>query len=186
MTHTDDISSWYESLDEIKEDGLVAVKALNIYSLFKMKGKTSKITLDNIESYSGQYLLHSPKENRYYIKTYKEYSYTEFMDLVHDGSDTYINDLVNKISDGNIYLLFTYDMVSDMKTMLSRVYKGTLSGEGTLQYKTFLKLLELTIKLEEYKSYGRELRSFKTVCNILQEDIDAVWKKAHELINVKP
>jgi hypothetical protein len=180
MIHTHEDISYYESLEDVKEDGLEPIPITTTLSLFKLKGKTSIISLENLEPYCGDYLLYSPQEKRYYLKTFHGSHYKTFMDAVYSGRDEAINSLVNRISDGNVYLVFTKDMVTEMKAMLYRVYKGHLSGEGTLSYRLYLKLLEETLRYEEYKDSQKNITGYKTVCSLMEADINELWKQAFE------
>jgi hypothetical protein len=172
---------YYDSLAEVKAEGRFAIPVNSIFSFFKLKGKTSILSIENLEPYHGDYLLYSPPEKRYYIKTYRGYQYKEFMDLVYGGSDPFVNNLDNWIANGHIYLLFTGDMVEDMKIMLARVYRSHLKEGGMLSYHIFIKLLEESIGLEEYKDYGRNLTGTKTVQMQYHERIGELWKKASEI-----
>jgi len=179
MIHSDDNSSWYESLDETKADGLSPVKAITLYYLFRLKGRTSIITLDNIEPiFPVKYLLFSQAENRYYIKELREYQLREFLDLVYNGSDPFINNFVNWIADGNVYLLYTKEMVEDMTAMLIRVHNAKLSVKGKLSYPLFLDILELTVKYEDYKDFAKDLTGYRTVCHTFDQGLEELWRKA--------
>lgn len=228
MTYTDDISTWYESLDECKADGLSPVKLTSLYGLFRLKDATpsdikakvkqyaldlverskelgrdaplsmaacivtareyynlskkensDEITLDNIEPIQPlQYLLHSRSENRYYIKDFRGLPLKELFDLVYSGADPFVNNLVNWIADGSVYLLFTKDMIDDMTAMLTRVHNAKLSVKGKLSYPLFLEILELTVKYEDYKDFARELTGYRTVCHTFDQGLEELWRKA--------
>ena len=178
MIFQDGNSKWLISLDDAKVEGYYAIPVTHFLSFFRLKGRTSIISIENLKSYCGDYLLYSPQEKRYYIKEYHGYLYNEFMDLVYSGVDIFINNLSNYIANGHIWLLYNGDMVKEMKAMLGRVYKTHFTGEGMLSYKLFIQILDLTVKLEEYKDYGRGLTGTKTIQNQLQSQINELWNIA--------
>jgi len=178
-----DISKWFDSLEDTKPE-YAPVKVWNTLQFFRMKGRTSVLMADNLEPIPGlQYVVFSPKENRYYLKESREwdlnrlYFYRRSLDF--SGDDTSVEQLQRYVYDGNVWLLFTPAMVEDMKAMLARVYNGHYKNEGTLDYRTYIALLENSLKLEDYKEYGSNLTGFKTVCNQFDETIKALWSVAH-------
>jgi len=177
----DNGSQYYEVLDELKKDGTYPMKATSLYCFFRLKGRTSIINLDNVEPLIPlQYLLHSPKENKFYLKDYKGYEIKELFDTIYRGDDPFINNLVQWVADGNIYLLFTKAMVSDMTDMLTRIWDHRFSSKGKLEYNDFLRLLKGYIEFEDYKRDCKELTGFKTVCNIFDDKITSIWEEIHK------
>lgn len=177
-----------ELIDRSKELGRDAPLSMAVamasakkhYGLFESE-ESGEITIDNLEPLIPlTYLLHSPKENRYYLKDYRGYSLTEMRDLLYSGTDPVINSLDGYIHDGNIFLLFDADGISDMTAMLTRIWGAHFTDKGKLSYTSYIDLAEAIVKLEEYKDYGRELVGFKTVCNQLQLHIDELWDIAYK------
>jgi hypothetical protein len=177
MIFQDGNSKWFESLDDVRVEGFYAIPVTTIASFFKLKGRTAIISITNLEPYTGEYLLYSPSDKRYYIKTYREYEYNKLMDYLYSGEDSFINSLSNYIANGHIYLLYNADMVSDMKGMLARVYKTHFKKEGTLPYKLYIQVLEVSIKLEEYVDYAKAHTGYRTVISLMQEEVDSLWNQ---------
>jgi hypothetical protein len=167
----------------VKAEGLYPMKATSLLCFFRLKGCTSIINLDNTEPLLPlQYLLHSPKENKFYLKDYKGYEIKELFDLVYRGDDPFINNLVQWVADGNIYLLFTKSMVDDMTKMLTRIWDARFSSKGKMEYNDFLRLLKAYVDLEEYKGFGKELTGFRTVCKQYDDTIAVIWDEIYKKI----
>lgn len=178
MRHEENDSIWYDSSDDLKPE-FIPVKAVSLLSLFRLKGRTSTITTENLEPLLPlQYLLHSPKENKYYLKEYKGYTLKELMDSVYAGGEPTINSLVNYVYDGNIYLMFDKEGISDMTAMLSRIWNTKFTDKGKLNYSDYIKLVKEITDYEYYQNYAKGLTGFKTVCNQFQLSIDELWDNA--------
>jgi len=128
-----------------------------------------------------QYLIYAKAENRYYVHTYAGYNvdqlYFYYQDT-HAEVNEAIEDLQTKVSNGTVYLLYTKQMIEDMKVMLSTVYKSHINGEGTIDYKDYIELLTESINLENYESVG-EVTGYKTVTNEFNKRINEIWNRAH-------
>jgi hypothetical protein len=128
-----------------------------------------------------QYLVFSPPEERYYIKQFRGYSVDELyfyrQTLTFSGESTPIENLRRFVSDNHCFCLLTETQVQEMKEMLDRVYRANMKeGTGELKYKTFIKLLELHIDMEDYKTYSWSLTGFKTVINQYEVRISEAWR----------
>jgi hypothetical protein len=179
MIHSDENFTWYDSPEDVKPE-LFPVKAVSLLSFFRLKGRTSIITIENIEPLAPiNYLLFSPQENRYYLKEYRGYGLKEIRDRLYDGSDPFINGLDGFIRNGDIYLLFDKDSVSEMTSQLQRTYNAHFTDKGKLTYSVFLELMELIVKYEEYKAEGREWTGYKTVLHSMETSINELWEKAY-------
>jgi len=180
MRHEENNSVWYDSIEDVKPE-FISVKAVSLLSLFRLKGRTSTITTDNLEPLLPlKYLLHSPQENKFYLKDYKGYTLKELMDAVYAGSEPTINSLVNYVYDGNIYLMFDKEGISDMTQMLCRIYNAHFTDKGKLNYSDYIKLVKEITDYEYYQSYGKNLTGAKTVSNQLQLSIDELWNNAYK------
>ena len=180
----DDISEWYDSLEELKKEFTV-IKCYSPLQFFMLKGKTTVMTKDNLVPIPDlKYVLFSPQEKRYYLKESREYSLNAFYfyrrDLDFSGDDEAVMNLRRYILDGNIWLLFTEEQVENTKKMLERINKAHFSAEyaqGRLDYRTqYVPLLKESIDLEDYKDWGRNLLGFKTVCRQYDMEVERLWK----------
>jgi hypothetical protein len=175
MIHSNDDISWYDSLEDVKPE-YFPIKAMSIFSFFRLKGRTSIISMENIEPLIPiNYLLFSPKEDRYYLKAYRGYGLKEIQDRLYDGTDHFINSLDSWIRNGDIYLLFDKQGVADMISMLERIWNAHFTNKGKLPYTSFIEIIEATIKYEEYKADGREWIGYKTVLNTMENNIKELW-----------
>jgi hypothetical protein len=173
---------YYSSLDDIKADGITPVKVTNLLQFFTLRGKTTTLIKDNIEPIPNlQYAIFSSKENKYYIKNYRNWSldmlYWYRRTLTFSGEDVAVANLRHYVADGNVYLLFTPELIESMKLLLKREYKSQFTDDGTMQYKVFIELMEQSIKYEDYRSYGSHLTGYKTLCNQFETKIKELWAK---------
>jgi hypothetical protein len=183
---SDDISQWFEKFEDVHPE-YREIKVWHTIQCYRLQGRKTVISLDNFEPIPDlHYALYSPKEKRYYFKTYPQ-NIPLWLMMFYDPNGTWdsydaiTNSLRKYISDGTMYLLLTPEQISDTTQMLCRLWKSQLKGEGKLDYKIYLQIMEKTLLLEDYKSYGKELVGFKTVQNQMQLEIDALWKSAYEL-----
>jgi hypothetical protein len=179
---TDDISSWFNSLDDAKPE-YASVKMWSILQLFQLEGRKSVIKKDNIIPIPDLYLvLHSPQEQKYYYKEYRGYDVeTMYLRrLESDENKPYIDSLRRYVSDGNLYLLLSDKQVQDTTTMLERLYKSHYVGAGKVPYKIWLKLLAAYLDYEDYKDYGVNLVGFKTVCHQFETQIRTLWEQCYK------
>jgi hypothetical protein len=181
VLHETEISKYYESLDEARQDGFAPVKATTVLCFYKLDGRKTTINKESLVPITYlQYLVFSPLENRYYLKSFRNYDvgtlfFYEDKDHVENVA---IEQLRRYIYDGNVYLIFNKQQVADMSSMLCRVWKAVRSDEGKLGYKDWLTLVETSLKLEDYQYYGKNLTGFKTVCKMMQDSINDLWKNA--------
>jgi hypothetical protein len=181
---------WFDNIEDVKPE-YFPVKAVSVLQFYTLKGRTSTINKTNIEPYRYlQYVVFSPQENRYYMKLFRvsplDVLYFYRKNDTFSGEDEAVNNLRNYVEDRNVFLLFTQEQVSDTTTLLQRLYKANLSGEGKVPYKTYIELMGLYLDLEDYRNFGRELTGTKTVQKQYEDKISALWKEIHELNNIKP
>ncbi len=181
---TDDLSSWFGSLDDVKPE-YIPVHVWNILQFYKMKSRTTTMIKDNIEPITNiQYVIFSPKENKYYLREFRNYSldafyfYRRMLDF--SGEDTNIEQLRRYVDDDNVWLLYTPDMIKEMQVMLARVWRSKYSDEGMLKYRIFIDLLDNNLKHEDYKEYSRNLTGFKTVCRKFELTNETIWEEARK------
>lgn len=178
IEHKDDIISWFDSLDDVKPE-YTPVKAWTPLQFYNLKGKTSKITKDNIEVMKYvYYVVYAASEKRYYKRFFRALPLDKLYFMRGDDEST-VN-FRRYIDDGTVWILFTKPQIDDTTDMLKRLWKGNLSGEGKVDYRIWLELLAEYLDLKDYKDYGKELVGFKTVCHQKELKIADLWKKASE------
>jgi hypothetical protein len=120
------------------------------------------------------YAYKAPDEDKFYIKHYRDWSYEEMT----KSDDSAIQTLRGRIEGGQVHLMFTLQNIADMADLLKRIYKSQFHKEGKLDYKLFLQLLDVSLKYEDYRDYGKSLTGFRTVCNQFDQQLTELWKKA--------
>src|SRR5512133_3724297 len=145
--HTDEFSSWYDNLDEAKADGFIPVKIWSTLSFFQLKGRSSVLSLENLEPIPGlSYCVYTKIQDRYYVKEYRGYGVEEMFfyrkTLTFSGEDAAIESLQRYVTDGNLTLLLTKAQFNDISTMLSMLHRSVLKRDGKLPYKTYISLLD--------------------------------------------
>lgn len=122
-------------------------------------------------------------DQRYYLKTYRNYNvdtlYFYFQDKI-SPVDEAIEQLRSYVLDEKVWILFDKTQVDDMKKMLERVFKSKISGEGTLTYKSFIDILDLEIRLQDYRRIGANLPGNRTVVKQFEDYIADQWRKVYE------
>lgn len=179
--HSTDISKFYLSLDEAREDGLTPVKCTSLLCFYKLKGKTSVINKANLEPITYlEYIYFSPLEERYYYKCFSGYSVEDFFffkPLLDFGQNELITQLRERILNGHgVWLLFKKEQITSMNDMLIRVWNANRSDKGKLKYQDWLRLAELSLKQEDYIDIGKNLTGYKTICNQFALQIQEFWK----------
>jgi len=184
MIHADSNNfPYYESLYEMKSDGLTPVRVRNLLQFFTLAGRRNVLTKTNLIPIPALKYAVLNGENKYYVREFNQswtvdmlYFYRKSIDF--SGDDTATENLRRYADDGRCFLLLTTDDIEQTKSMLARVYKGQFHQEGKLDYKLFIQILELSLKLEDYETWGKNLTGFKTTCKILLDHILELWKKA--------
>jgi len=105
------------------------------------------------------------------------YFYRKTIDF--SGEDTAIENLRRYVDDRRLWLILTSEQIEQTKSMLARVYKAQFRQEGKLDYKLYIQILELSLKLEDYEDWGKHLTGFKTACKIMLDHILELWRKAN-------
>lgn len=186
--HTDEISAWYDSIEDVKVDGYSPIKCHSIFQFYLLRGKTSKLIEDNFEPIPDLKYLIEGTDKRFYLRQFRNYPLTT---LYHpttktvdfSGDDTAVDRLLMYIFDGKLTLLFTTEIAESVKDTMRRAWKGnTKEPDYKRFYSLFLEISELSIKFEDYKLIGRSLVGYKTVCKSFDDRLNELWKKAGELI----
>jgi hypothetical protein len=174
MIHEDDLSKWAESLEDFKP-GLIPVKCWSILMFYQLRGKTTTLLKSNMEPLRYlYYALFSPQENRYYKKLFRAWS----LDDLQNNEDTAMSYLRQRVIDNNIWILYTQQQVEDTRAMLSRLYKANITTEGTLDYRLYIQILDISLRLEDYRDTGKTLTGYRTVCNQMDTELRELWAKA--------
>jgi len=184
VIHTDENGfNYYESLEEIQQDGLTPVKVWNLLQFFQLSGRRNVLTKANLIPIPDLRYTVLNGEKKYYISEFRQnytvdmvYFYRKSMDF--SGEDTAIENLRRYVDDRRLWLILTAEQIEQTKSMLARVYKAQFHQEGTLDYKLYIQILELSLKLEDYEDWGKHLTGFKTACKIMLDHILKLWKKA--------
>lgn len=177
----DEISSWVDSLDDFKPD-YEYYKCTSFLMFFRLIGRKSTLIKDNLIPIPNlHYAIYSPLEKRYYYKTYRGYEldclYYYRPSLTWGGEDEEVTGLRNKIRDGNIWMLLTLEQVKDMQCMLDRVSKAQLTSNPVLKYKDFLRILEISLQIEDYKIYYSNAHGFRTNIHVWEQELNMIWRQ---------
>lgn len=186
MTHEDPNGfAYYESLDEVRADGLVPVKVKSLLEFFTLRGRTSTLAKENFIPLPCLKYCVLGSDKRYYVREFRQiwtidmvYFYRKSLDF--SGSDEAIDALHRYVYDDRAWLILDKEQVESVSAMLTRVYSANLSDKGKLPYRLYLEIAEASLKLEDYKDYGKNLTGFKTSCKIQEDYISGLFKQAYE------
>ena len=178
---------YFSGLSEVEPE-YKSVPVWNVLQFYRLIGRKTVMCAANLEPIPDlNYLVFSPQENRYYLRQSQNWSLNELYfyrkDIDFSGENETILALHRYVSDNNLFLLFLGSQVEETTQMLQRLYKSHFVGEGKVSYKAWLKLLDESLKLEDYKGYGSSLPGFKTVCNQFNLRIGAIWEGIYKLNN---
>ena len=184
MLKTDDISTWAESLDELKTEGYSPIKATTVLNFFANKGRTTALTASNIEPLPNlRYALYDPLVKLYYVKEYRGFDLDCIFfyrpTLTFSGDDASVERIRRWVQDGNVWVLMDASHVETITALLEREWKSRFNEEGKLDYRIYIGLLDRSLKYEDYKNYCKELTGFKTVCATYERSIKELWDKAY-------
>jgi hypothetical protein len=181
--HVTETDKYYASLDEPREDGFIPVKCTSLVQFFRLEGKKSIISKENLVPITYiQYVYFSPAEERYYLRVFSNYSCGHLvlykpLNLAEENIS--IEQLREKVVNGyGVWLLFNAQQIKDMNEMLIRVFNANRSDKGKLGYKDWITLVETTLKYNDYLEYGKNLTGFATVCNQFKLQLADFWKNA--------
>jgi hypothetical protein len=172
MFETDaDGNKYFTSIKTI--EGYTPVKCTTTSEFYILKGKTVKMTRENLSPRFGlTYAIYAPPKEgdplsgKYYVR--------EFRDIPDYVG--YIKSLRHYILDGNLFLLFTPQEIDETRDMLRRLYKGYHKKDGVLNYKTqYLPLLEANIFREWYEKHKRAESNYKTSLMQMDKHIESLW-----------
>jgi hypothetical protein len=179
---TDDSGFDYlESLEDCSPE-FTPIKVVSLLQFFRLTGKKTVLIKDNLEPIPNLSYIVQSFDNVYYKRDYRGYSIDElFFYFERDGAvQESIEALRSYVIDGKVWLLYTPEMIEEMKVTLARVYKSQFNGEGILTYKVFISILEQSIKFEEFQDRMKGITGFKTVCNSFSTNINSLWEQCRK------
>ena len=174
---------WADALDDFKPE-YTPIPCWSYLQLFTLRGRTTTLVKDNLEyvTYT-YYCVYDPLVKRYYKRLGRKYKIDEIFGFM--GDDVAIASLLRFIGDKNLFLLLTPLQVESVSDMLKRLYKGYFSTEGSLDYRLYIQILDISLKLEDFKDNQRGITGYKTAINQMEMKIADLWKKAVSLHNAK-
>lgn len=178
-----DLSKFYLSLNDIKEDGFSPVKVNSLVQYYKLEGKKTIINKANLVPIEFiQYVYFSPAEVRFYLKAFPNYSCNDlffYKKLTKFDENIRIEQLRERVNSGHgVWLLFDKAKIADMSAMLKRVWTANRSDEGKLNYKDWIFLAELHLRRNDYAEYYKEGTGFRTTLKQMDDTIMKLWKEA--------
>ena len=181
----DDISKWGNSLDDFSPE-YYPIKCWSPIQCYTLSGRKTTIAIDNfIPIPNLYYSLYSPSEKKFLLKSFPDIPMWLMLfyktDEDWDSYDVFLNDFRRRVADGNIYLLLTPEQVKDTQSKLGSLYRANLSDDGQLDYKTYIKIVALTLQYENYKDIGKSLTGYRSVCKDFDDKLAELWKSAHSL-----
>ena len=179
---TDDSGfDYFESLEDCSPE-FTPVKAVSLLQFFRLMGKKTVLIKDNLEPIPNLSYLVLSFDGLYYKRDYRGYSVDElFFYFQRDGEvQEAIEALRSYIIDGKVWLLYTPEMIEEMKITLARVYNSYFKAEGTLPYKVFVNILEQSLKFEEFQDKLKGVTGYKTVCNSFTTNISSMWEQCRK------
>jgi hypothetical protein len=165
---------WYDNLEDAKPH-FTPVKVFSILQFFSLKPRASVLSIHNIIPLAGvKYAYKDPKEEKYFLKRYRDYTYEEMVHSVNED----VRVLRVRINASQVWLMLTLQNIADTTAMLKRVWDGHYSEKGKLEYRDFIALLKLSLQYEEYKDTQKSLTGYRTVCKQMEDQMKFIWDNA--------
>lgn len=179
-----ELSAWCEDLSGFAPE-YTPVKAWTLLQFYSMQGRKTTFLLDNFSPYEDlKYCVFSPKENRYYFKTYPDIPLWLVMFYDPNGEwdsyDSFLNQLRDKVGNGHVHILLTAEQIAEMSAFLVRLYKSRFTNEGKVPYKQYLQLMDESLRRENYADNSKALTGYRTVLKIYDEKIKAIWDRCYK------
>jgi len=186
VIHTDDNGwSYYETLDELRADGLAPVKVWSLLQFFMLKGRTTNIVKENFIPIPRLRYCVLGSDNRYYVREFRQiwtidmvYFYRKSLDF--SGDDEAIDALHRYVYDDRAWLILDKEQVGGISAMLTRVYNANLSDKGKLPYKIYLEIADLSLKREDFAENQKNITGYRTALKIMDDKIGELFKQAYE------
>ncbi len=183
MIYHSEISYWVSDLGDIKD--YVHIKVWNVLQFYQLEGRKTVLSRYNMIPIERlRYVIFSPSEKRYYIRTFNNYSlnrlYFRRWAVDNLSEDEACESLRRYIIDENVYLLFNKRQQEEMRIFLQRLWKSRFEGEGTVRYKDYINLLDQSLQLEDYREYGKNLIGYKTVEHQFEIRISEIWNEIYK------
>jgi hypothetical protein len=167
---------WADSLDDFKPD-YVPVKCWSVLQFFTLRGRTTTLIKENLEymRYT-YYCVYSPSDKRFYKRLGRKYEIDEV--YFYLSGDVAVDSLHRFIGDKNLTLLLTPSQVESVSECLKRLYKAYFNVEGKLDYRLYIQILDISLKLEDFRNNQKNITGYKTAINLMEGQIRDLWAKA--------
>jgi hypothetical protein len=175
---------------DVKED-FTPIKVWSLLQFFTLAGRKTTLIKENLIPIPDlkYVVLTLVSDERYYVREFHGYTIDQLYfyrrTLDFSGEDMAIENLRRYVNDERVWLLYTPTMIESTSDMLKRVFKTNVNGEGALSYKMFIKILEAALKLDDYRDYGKNFSDFKTVCKIMEDHTNELWKQVSQTKKIK-
>ena len=175
----DDDVHWADDIKDFQSE-YTPIPCWSVLQFFELKGRTTTLVKDNLvyARYS-YYAVYDPNVKRYYKRLGRKY---ELDDLYYyKGGDVAIDHLLRYVADKNLTLLMPQLRVESVSETLKRLYKGYFNEDGKLDYRLYIKILDLSLKIEDYTDIGKNLTGYRTALNQMETQLRELWEKARTL-----
>jgi len=174
---------WADDIKDFQPE-YTPVKAWSILQLYTLKGRTSTLTKDNLIPIKYlYYCVYDPIVKRFYKRLARPYPienllYPDRPTLTFAGDDQAITNLTRYIDDRNLTILYSTPQINDVSDLLKRLWQANFHTEGKLDYKLYIQILSLSLKLEDFQNNQKGITGYRTVINQLETAITELWQKA--------
>jgi hypothetical protein len=150
---------------------------------YNIPDKLSELTKANLLPTPFLHYCVLGSDGRYYFRLkYQMYSVDELFFYrktdTFSGQDTAIENLREYVASGSLYILYTQQQVESVSECLKRLYKSYFNTEGKLDYRLYIKILEISLKLEDFRDNQKMVTGYKTAINQMETQIRDLWAKA--------
>jgi hypothetical protein len=177
MIHTEqDDMIWADALDDFKPD-YTPIPCWSVLQLFELRGRTTTLIKDNLIYFLyTYYCVYDANVKRYYKRLGRAYTIDEL--YFYKGEDEAISNIRHFVEDKTLTILMSQKRVDSVSETLRRLYKAYFSTDGKLDYRLYIKLLDLSLKLEDFKDNQKGVQGYKTAINSMEGQVAKLWQKA--------
>jgi hypothetical protein len=181
--HEENDIVWSDSIEDFKPD-YTPVKVWSVLQLYILNGKTTNFIEENLAPIKYlYYCVYDPTIKRYYKRLARPYLINEVLHperptLIFGGDDHAIGNLLRYIGDGNLWALYTTQQINDVRGTLDRVYRANLNYQGKLDYRLYIQILTISLKLEDFRANQKNITGYRTVINQMEGQVRDLWAKA--------
>lgn len=184
ITEEDGLIQYFAGLDQCEPE-YKAYKCWSLIQFYHLPGRKSAISIDSLEPIPDVHYLckgveEEMGEEKYFFKPYRNYPlknlfFTE-KGSIFDG-ELAENIFVGRVKMGLIWVLYSTEQTEMLRQMCQRIWRANRTDEGTLSYKEWVTLADVTLRRDRYKEFRHGDIDYRTQLRLYDERIKGVFDR---------